>query len=97
MRSIRGVRFLRYFGVNGMVLYPFVLYAEKDPGPVLMSHEAIHVAQIRRVGVIPFYRRYITEYFQGRLAGLNHHEAYRNISFEREAFTHQGREYFTQA
>ena len=32
-----------------------------------------------------FLGRYFGEYLRGRLAGSSHGEAYRNISFEREA------------
>lgn len=80
---------LRWFGINGIVLWPFVLYADKDPHPLIMNHEAIHVAQIKRVGFMKFYTRYLGEYAMGRLAGLGHNEAYLNISFEKEAYANQ--------
>lgn len=51
----------------------------------LLAHELTHVAQYRRLGVPVFLARYLREYARQRLAGVRHAEAYRNISFEREA------------
>lgn len=87
--NIKNVKPLRWFGLNGIVLWPFVLYADKDPHPLIQNHEAIHMAQIKRVGVMKFYAVYLGEYARGRLAGLNHNEAYLNISFEQEAYNNQ--------
>lgn len=70
-----------------MVLYPFVLYASSNPGPRLRKHEMVHVQQIRRHGVVPFYLRYVLEYLWLRARGYGHHAAYRGISFEKEAFS----------
>ncbi len=89
MNNIRNVKLLRWFGINGIVLWPFVLYADKDPHPFVKNHEAIHVAQIRRDGVLKFYARYLGEYARGRLAGLSHNEAYFQISYEQEAYSNQ--------
>jgi len=52
---------------------------------LLLAHELTHVAQYRRLGVPRFLARYLREYARHRLAGAGHAEAYRNISFEREA------------
>ncbi len=87
--NIRNVKLLRLFGINAIVLWPFVLYADKYPHPLVENHEAIHVAQIKRFGVMKFYAGYLGEYARGRLAGLNHNEAYLNISFEQEAYKNQ--------
>ena len=52
----------------------------------LLWHELTHVAQVNRLGFIRFYWLYVTEYVRHRRAGLGSSEAYRSISFEREAF-----------
>jgi hypothetical protein len=83
------VKPLRWFGINGIVLWPFVLYVDKDPNPSIVNHEAIHLDQIKRNGVLSFYARYFAEYARGRYAGMSHHEAYMNISFEKEAYENQ--------
>ena len=51
----------------------------------LLRHELVHVQQIARVGVIRFYSRYVIEYIRNRRSGMSSHEAYANISFEKEA------------
>ena len=51
----------------------------------LLAHELSHVAQYRRFGAAAFLGRYVGEYLRGRLDGLDHRQAYRAISFEREA------------
>lgn len=87
--KITGVKFLKIWKIEGIVLYPFILFAEKQPDIVIGNHERIHWDQIRRDGVIKFYGRYLKEYFQGRWRGLSHDAAYRSISYEEEAYAHQ--------
>lgn len=55
----------------------------------VVRHELVHVAQYRRDGVWGFLLRYGTEYLRGRLAGMSHGEAYRGISYEREAYANE--------
>lgn len=52
----------------------------------LAAHEAVHVLQFRRDGFFPMLARYLGEYLRGRLRGLSHDQAYRQISYEKEAF-----------
>lgn len=52
----------------------------------LLHHELVHVRQMRELGLLRFVWRYVREYFRNRLAGMSSDDAYRNISFEREAF-----------
>lgn len=86
--KIKGCRFLGFFKVEGIVLWPFVFFASKVPAPRVENHERIHMAQIRRDGVIKFYATYLKEYFRGRKDGLTHDQAYRKISYESEAYAH---------
>lgn len=51
----------------------------------LLAHELTHVRQYRTYGMAAFLGRYVGEYLRSRLAGATHGEAYRGISFEREA------------
>lgn len=84
--KIKNCRILKPLGINAIVLFPFVLYQDKHPSDLIIRHEQVHLDQIKDLGVINFYRRYLWEYIQGRRLGLNHDEAYRNISFEQEAY-----------
>lgn len=91
---LKGVRALNLLKVQGMVLYPFVLFASRNPDERLMNHERIHQEQIKRDGVVHFYSRYLWEYVRLRLNKMNHDEAYRNISYEQEAYKyHHNLEY----
>lgn len=54
----------------------------------VVNHEKIHTAQQRELLFIPFYVLYILEYLLRLLQYRNHHKAYVNISFEREAYAH---------
>lgn len=55
----------------------------------VVNHERIHTAQQRELLWLPFYLLYVLEWLV-RLVQYRFrwHDAYRNISFEREAYTH---------
>lgn len=84
--NITNCKFLKLFKINAIVLFPFVLYQEKNPSESIKRHEAVHLRQIKNDGVLKFYLKYFFEYTQGRRKGLSHYEAYRNISYEKEAY-----------
>lgn len=52
----------------------------------MIRHEAIHTAQMRELGYVLFYLLYFFEWLYRLTQGGN---AYRSISFEREAFAYQ--------
>jgi len=84
--KVRGVKFLRIFKIEGMVIYPFVLFAALNPPQEIDNHEHIHVQQIQRDGILRFYASYLLEYFSYRKKGLGHNLAYHSISYEKEAY-----------
>ena len=53
------------------------------------NHEAIHSAQMKEMLIIGFYLWYIIEWIVRLFQYGFSHRAYRNISFEREAYTNQ--------
>jgi hypothetical protein len=69
-----------------MALFPFILVRQPNPGPTLLNHERIHLRQQAELGVLPFYLWYVVEYGIRRFQYRDRYAAYRNISFEREAF-----------
>lgn len=87
--KITNCKFLRIFKINAIVIFPFVLYQDKHPAESIIRHEAIHLRQIKDDGVMKFYLNYFYEYWSGRRKGLSHYEAYRNISYEKEAYDSQ--------
>lgn len=72
--------------VDAIVLHPFIFFADKKPKQTLINHELIHVEQIKRDGFLKFYFGYLREYSLHRLQKMNHDQAYRSISYEKEAY-----------
>jgi hypothetical protein len=79
-------------GYSGIALFPFVFVRDKTLGkhPVFLNHERIHLRQQAELLILPFYIWYITEYVIRRLHYPTQKDAYRNISFEREAYANEG-------
>ncbi|GAB2595570.1 hypothetical protein [Spirosoma areae] len=73
-------------GPDGMALFPFILVRQPNPSPTLLNHERIHLRQQAEFGIFAFYIWYVLEYMIRRFQYRTHYQAYRNISFEREAF-----------
>ena len=65
-----------------------LLFCKKDAkiNNVIVNHESIHTAQMKEMLYIPFYLWYVAEWLIKLLFKGN---AYRNISFEREAYDNQ--------
>ncbi len=76
---------------DGICLNLFGLYFTRDKSWInkyVVNHERIHDAQQRELLYIPFYILYVLEWLFRLLQYRNQPEAYRNISFEREAYAH---------
>lgn len=71
-----------------------VILARKEHrqlSPVMLNHEAIHTAQMRELLYAGFYLLYTGEWLGRLLMRLwTKKNAYRNISFEREAYSNAG-------
>ena len=87
-----------FFRVGGISLFPFIVLREKYLSKYanwgvlrkrIINHETIHFQQQLELLVIPFYIIYILEYAIKALIYFNIKKAYRNISFEREAFDNE--------
>lgn len=52
----------------------------------LLEHEMVHVKQYARDGFAKFILKYLGEYFFNLIKYRNHNKAYRNISYEKEAY-----------
>ena len=74
---------------NAMAIFPFILLKDKHQkaDPVLINHERIHLRQQLELLILPFYLLYLFNYLLNLLRYKNHHRAYFNIVFEREAYT----------
>lgn len=75
--------------VKAVTLWPFIIVRE-PMSPVTENHERIHLAQQKELLVLLFYVLYVAEYLFYRAQGASKEEAYFSISFEAEAYRHQG-------
>lgn len=78
--------------VVAMALWPFIILKDHNTqnNAVVINHEKIHHRQQLELLIIPYYVWYFIEYWFGMFRnGFKHHEAYMNISFEKEAFAFQ--------
>ena len=90
--SIKGINvFTSLLPVAGMALFPFILFKRKDfsLSKSLINHERIHLQQQLELLIFPFYIWYLTEYLIHRMTGKKHQQAYRSISFEKEAYQNE--------
>ncbi len=75
-------------GFSAMNLFG-VIFARKSAEPLsarIIRHESIHTAQMRELLYVGFYLCYVAEWIVRLFMKSN---AYRNISFEREAYAGQ--------
>ena len=73
---------------KGISLWPFVILenAHLKNDAAFINHEKIHLRQQIEMGVIFFYIWYAIEFFVRYMDCRDGMMAYRNISFEREAY-----------
>src|SRR5690606_7468147 len=85
--------FKHFFYKNyvGLSLWPFIILKEGAllADGVLINHERIHLKQQRELLILPFYVLYLTEWLLRTLLYMDSYRAYRNISFEREAYANE--------
>ena len=81
-------RYLVPKGIVGITIWPFVVLRDKADASnkVVINHERIHLRQQIELGIILFFVIYFLDYGIGLLKYRNHHLAYRDIIFEREAY-----------
>ena len=78
-------------GFRGLTVFPFVLIKCRldFKNKILVNHEKIHIRQQKELLVLPFFLWYFVEYAVRLLQYKNANLAYRNISFEREAYANE--------
>lgn len=78
-------------GFRGLTAYPFVFLKHRidKQNPVFINHERIHLRQQIELLILPFFIWYFLEYLVRLLQFRNKNRAYRNISFEREAYSNE--------
>lgn len=78
-------------GYNGLTLFPFVMIRNNfdKENKVLINHEKIHIKQQVQLLVLPFLIWYVFEFLFRWIQFKDKNTAYRNISFEREAYANE--------
>ncbi|WP_395066088.1 hypothetical protein [Flavobacterium sp.] len=84
-------KYLTPRGFRGLTFYPFVFLADKNDklNKVFLNHEKIHIRQQLELLIIPFYVWYLLEYLFRLVQYKDKFSAYKNISFEREAYANE--------
>ena len=78
-------------GYRGLTAFPFVFvkYRSDKENVIFLNHEKIHLRQQLELLILPFFIWYFLEYLVRLVQYRNRHLAYRNISFEREAYDNE--------
>lgn len=89
MKVIRN-RFIP-FGRRFLAINLFgVLFTKGYCSPTTINHERIHTAQMKELAYVFFYVWYVAEWMVKLVRYGDSFKAYRNISFEREAYENEG-------
>lgn len=82
---------LKKIKISGIALFPFIFICkpEDKKNKVLINHEKIHLRQQIEMLIIFFYLFYIIEYYYWVFKLKNPYQAYKRISFEREAYANE--------
>ena len=78
-------------GYTGMTVFPFIFLKHKalKQCETLINHERIHLRQQLEMLILPFYIWYGLEFLIRLTKNKDRYQAYRNISFEREAYKNE--------
>ena len=78
-------------GFLGITIFPFIFLKEKTlkADKTLINHEKIHLIQQAEMLLIFFFLIYGIEWFLKFLKHKNGYLAYKNLSFEREAYQNE--------
>jgi hypothetical protein len=84
-------RYLIPKGFGGLTVFPFIIVGTKAHRSQadFINHEKIHIRQQSELLVLPFFIWYFLEYFIRLIQYKNGNMAYKNISFEREAYANE--------
>lgn len=82
-------KFIPFKEFKAMAFYPFIFVRGVSISNVGIYHEKIHFEEQKELLLIFFYIWYIIEYLIRLIQYRNFKVAYRNISFEREAYLNQ--------
>lgn len=78
-------------GYRGLTIFPFIFIKDilDKKNRILINHERIHIRQQIELLIFLFFILYFLEFFIRLIQYKNWDLAYRNISFEREAYANE--------
>ena len=81
---------------DAITIFPFIFLRKRGlkSDRILLNHESIHIFQALELLVLTFYIWYLSEFLIRFIQYRNFDKAYRNISFEKEAFANQNNLYY---
>lgn len=76
---------------NGLAIFPFIFLKDKKlkENKIVINHEKIHLKQQVELFWILFFIWYLVEFFIKLIIYKSANKAYKNISFEKEAYTNE--------
>ena len=85
-------------GFAGITLFPCIFVAHKKwlQNAAFINHEKIHLRQQLELLILPFFIWYGFEFILRLIQYRNKRKAYRNISFEREAYANEANKKYLQ-
>lgn len=78
----KGFKCINFFGV--LFVRNNTVMSDED-----LNHEVIHTTQMKELWYIGFYLLYVIEFFIKLILNFNFKKAYRDISFEKEAYQNE--------
>ncbi len=89
---------LFYKDYVGLSVWPFIILKNRAliKDVVLINHEKIHLRQQKELLILPFYFLYFLEGLIRFFIYFDAYTAYRNISFEREAYQNESNPHYLQ-
>ena len=83
-------KFIPFKGYSAITIGNIIFVRKEcEVTDILINHGSIHYEQEKELGYVGFYLLYILEYLYNRVKYKDGRTAYRNISFEKEAYGSQ--------
>lgn len=78
-------------GIVAMAIWPFIIFRDREivRNPTVLNHEKIHLRQQLELLIVLFYLWYVLEFLVRCLQYKSGRPAYKNISFEKEAYANE--------
>ncbi len=85
------VKIITFNFARAITLFPFIILRDKNlkNDKIILNHEKIHIRQQLELLIIPFYLLYFLEFIFKYFKYKSRYIAYRNISFEKEAYENE--------